>query len=39
MFTISSPNNYPTYMKDSTLNSNKQFDYSAFVTLESEMKR
>ena len=39
MFTIDTPFNYPVYMKDSVMNNNLFFDYSAFLDLEREMKR
>lgn len=38
MWTIAVPEHYPKYMKDSTLNSNKQFDYAAFTALGQEMR-
>lgn len=38
LFTISDPAHYPKYLKDSVLNTNADFDYGAFLTLESEMK-
>jgi len=39
MFTIDSPENYPQYMRNSVMNSNKDFDFGAFKDLETEMKR
>lgn len=38
MFTISNVNHYPQYFKDSTLNTNKNFDYGAFLDLGDQMK-
>jgi hypothetical protein len=37
LFTISDPKHYPTYLKDSVLNTNADFDYGAFLKLQSEM--
>lgn len=38
LFTITDPKHHPTYMKDSQLNTNKNFDYGAFLQLASEMR-
>jgi len=38
LFTISDPRHYPTYLKDSVLNTNDNFDYGGFLKLASEMK-
>lgn len=38
MFEIADPAKYPVYMKDSVMNSNKNFDYGSFEELKIEMK-
>ena len=37
LFTISNNDHYPQYFKDSTLNTNKDFDYGAFLDLRDQM--
>lgn len=39
MFTISDPEHYPVYLRDSVMNTNPDFDYGAFLDLASEMKK
>jgi hypothetical protein len=39
MFNIENPQAYPQYKKDSTLNSNLNFDYGSFQDLKIEMER
>jgi hypothetical protein len=36
LFTIADPRHYPEYMKDSTMNTNPEFDFSAFIELGEE---
>lgn len=38
LFTITDPEHYPVYMKDSVMNSNDDFDYGSFMELERSMK-
>ena len=38
LFQIDSPNHYPVYMKNSVINSNPDFDFGAFQTLETEIR-
>jgi len=35
---MSDPSHYPVYLKDSVINTNLEFDYGAFVELETEVK-
>jgi hypothetical protein len=38
MWTITNSSHYPVYMMNSPLNTNKNFDYSEFLQLGTEMK-
>jgi hypothetical protein len=37
MWTITDPKHFPKYLKDSVLNTNKDFDYGSFLELEDDM--
>ena len=37
LFTITDPNHYPVYLKDSIMNSNPKFDYGQFLILADQM--
>jgi len=39
LFSISDPDHYPVYLRDSVMNTNPDFDYGAFLDLAAEMKK
>jgi hypothetical protein len=39
LFTISSPVNYPEFMRESVINTNPEFDYGSFLDLGISMRR